>query len=352
MISREAGRSRLRVIRGTFLPRGVKWRPFAVEGTASTNRLWRGSGPSGEWLLKWYRYPSVGVHPEPEVAEFLTAQRFDGAAAFGARLDASGDDGSRTVAFIQSWLEGSSVWEDTVSAMLSGDSKKVFAADLGRTVGRLHHALGSGAKDSSFNSERWSETSQNNCMERISQSVASLEAAFDEAPPESLAAGSWRDARNICHGALSGWQRMLRTISELNVGGQITRIHGDLHLGQFLERRGYSGSNRFAVVDFEGEPMRSNSERRVKDSPLRDVAGMFRSFAYSAAVAGKPKDVAEHWSAEFLSGWLEEAPQPSGEWEKLLSILIWEKAIYEALYELNHRPDWLWIPLRALEGGF
>jgi predicted trehalose synthase len=109
---------------------------------------------------------------------------------------------------------------------------------------------------------------------------------------------------------------------------------------------------RFAVVDFEGEPMRSISERRRKDSPLRDVAGMFRSFHYAAAVAGKSPQIAEHWCAEFLKGWLEEAPPPSGEWRKLLAGLIWEKAIYEAGYELRHRPDWLWIPLRALAEGF
>ena len=106
------------------------------------------------------------------------------------------------------------------------------------------------------------------------------------------------------------------------------------------------------MVDFEGEPTRPLAERRAKDLPLRDVAGMFRSFAYAAAVAGVSSAVAESWSMEFLAGWREVMPMPSGDWRALLDALIWEKVIYEAEYELRHRPDWLWIPLSALSGKF
>ena len=87
-------------------------------------------------------------------------------------------------------------------------------------------------------------------------------------------------------------------------------------------------------------------------SAMRDVAGMFRSFAYAAAVAGVSQDIAARWSALFLEGWREVMPLPSGEWRTLLDTLIWEKAIYEAEYELRHRPDWLWIPLSVFSEKF
>jgi len=123
-------------------------------------------------------------------------------------------------------------------------------------------------------------------------------------------------------------------------------------LGQILEREGGRGPGRFVVVDFEGEPTRAIAERRAKDLPLRDVAGMFRSFAYAAAVAGVSEDIAAQWSAMFLEGWREIMPLPSGEWRVLLDALIWEKAIYEAVYEMRHRPDWLWIPLSLFSEKF
>jgi maltose alpha-D-glucosyltransferase/alpha-amylase len=134
----------------------------------------------------------------------------------------------------------------------------------------------------------------------------------------------------------------------------------------------YTGSD-FIITDFEGEPARSLSERRLKRSPLRDVAGMIRSFHYAAHTAlmryapllPKPEDdlpVLQHWaqywytwvSVEFLNTYLDivrqvglvsENPEHS---KILLEAFLLDKAFYEVSYELNNRPEWLKIPLQGI----
>ena len=120
------------------------------------------------------------------------------------------------------------------------------------------------------------------------------------------------------------------------------------------------------ILDFEGEPARSLPERRRKRSPLRDVAGMLRSFAYAVSAveilrgARAPDGWEERAREEFLSGYMATVDQsllPSGETalERLLTIFELEKAVYELRYELDHRPDWIHIPvagiLRMLEAA-
>lgn len=144
------------------------------------------------------------------------------------------------------------------------------------------------------------------------------------------------------------------------------RIHGDYHLGQVL----FTGKD-FIIIDFEGEPARPLSERRIKRSPLRDVAGMIRSFHYAAYFALlkeasiRPEDipVLEPWtdlwyryaSAIFLKSYLDtvkNAPFIPGEKEELKTMLkafLLEKAVYELGYELNNRPEWVIIPLRGIK---
>ena len=342
---------RMRAVRGAFRPRAVQWEPFVVEKTGSTNRLWRGSGPSGEWLLKWYRYPGEGVHPESEISQFLQEQNFRGVAEFGARLDAHGPGGWRTVAFVQRWLEGCSVWEKAVVAMRTGAREKVFARELGRAVGRLHGALGSGASGTAFCAEPWGVAAHTAWMGRISESIKRFKGACCGGCPPGLDGASWREAKQLGESGMKHAERRLRELAGVKVGGEVIRIHGDLHLGQILAVATSEGGAEFVMLDFEGEPVRSIAERRAKDSPLRDVAGMFRSFAYAAAVAGAPLETSELWSAEFLEGWKEHMALPEGDWRGFLAGLVWEKAVYEAEYEMRHRPDWLWIPLRVLSEG-
>ena len=342
---------RFRVVRGAFRPRGVRWRPFVVEKTGSTNRLWRGSGPSGEWLLKWYRYPQTGVHPESEVSQFLNEQHFEGVAEFGGRLDSNGTRDGMTLAFVQRWLHGRSVWEKTVEAMRAGLNASTLARTLGRSVGRLHRALGSGGVGSAFCQDRWSPGLQKAWTRRISASLRRLETVSCGECPAGLDERQWKDSKILCLNVIHSADQRLKELEALMVGGEAIRIHGDLHLGQILEVSSGLESERYVMLDFEGEPARPVAERRAKDSPLRDVAGVFRSFAYAGAVSGVSSEIAEAWSCEFLEGWTGVMSLPSGNWRSFLDGLMWEKAIYEAEYELRHRPDWLWIPLKVLAEG-
>lgn len=163
--------------------------------------------------------------------------------------------------------------------------------------------------------------------------------------------------------------RHFEVIRDSAISASRIRIHGDYHLGQLL-----CTGNDFVVVDFEGEPLRAVSERRIKRCPLRDVAGMLRSFHYAAmhslihempGAVVRPSDRqvllpwADLWlswvSSSFLEGYLAQSrdaiylPTDPNTVATLLVIYLLEKALYEINYELAHRPDWVGIPLDACE---
>jgi maltose alpha-D-glucosyltransferase/alpha-amylase len=163
-------------------------------------------------------------------------------------------------------------------------------------------------------------------------------------------------------------RKRFRRIRDGRISAMRTRTHGDYHLGQLL----YTGKD-FVIIDFEGEPARPLSERRIKRSPLRDVAGMLRSFHYAsyAALFGQVPGViarpevrptlepwARFWyrwvSSVFLKTYLLHSsggsflPRTREELETLLDAHLLEKAIYEIAYEVNNRPDWVRIPLQGI----
>jgi len=163
-------------------------------------------------------------------------------------------------------------------------------------------------------------------------------------------------------GIVNDLDRLSATIPE---GLLKTRIHGDYHLGQVLWDRG-----DFYIIDFEGEPARALPERRARHSPLKDVAGMVRSFSYASQVGlaawrtHHPEDGAKlaawarFWETNvsrlFVRGYREAAgtalfvPEGFDSFSVLCRIFLIEKALYELRYELNNRPDWLHIPLAGL----
>jgi maltose alpha-D-glucosyltransferase/alpha-amylase len=151
--------------------------------------------------------------------------------------------------------------------------------------------------------------------------------------------------------------------------GALIRHHGDYHLGQVLR----TPEGKFMIIDFEGEPARPLSERRARHCPLRDVAGMLRSFAYAAATAATdtikaggriPRGLIEvragRWQRDvrkaFLGGYLAAGDSTAPRFlparrpavSSLISLFEIEKVFYELKYELNNRPDWVWIPLRGI----
>jgi maltose alpha-D-glucosyltransferase / alpha-amylase len=158
--------------------------------------------------------------------------------------------------------------------------------------------------------------------------------------------------------------RVLGRVTKRRIDVVRTRLHGDYHLGQVL----WTGDD-FRIIDFEGEPGRPLSQRRFKRCPLRDLAGMLRSLRYASAAAlrdgrHRPEDIgrlegwAQAWSgwisSSYLAGYLEVArgsrlvPKSDADLELLLEFFLLEKCVYEISYELNNRPEWVDIPLRAL----
>jgi len=159
-----------------------------------------------------------------------------------------------------------------------------------------------------------------------------------------------------------------KSITARKLSGSLIRVHGDYHLGQVLHT-----GNDFVIIDFQGEPGRSLAERRLKRSPMRDVAGMLRSFDYASYAAlpgygmqniGRIEDLPtlEPWSrlwcayasAAYLDGYFKTAqsagflPKSEADMEIVLRTLLLEKAVYEIGYELNNRPSWLRVPVAAV----
>ncbi len=237
---------------------------------------------------------------------------------------------------------------------------------LGRRTAELHAALASHPEDPNFSPEPFTTHYQRSLSQSI-RNVARRALALLRERSGQLPAAEAADAERL----LRCEDRVLHAIRQI-VGPPLDamriRCHGDLHLGQVL----HTGSD-FVFIDFEGEPARSLVERRLERSPLRDVAGMLRSFDYAsqAAVAARMRartmgnDEARALApwARFWRSWVQSAflrsylrcaepaalvPSDRSGQERLLDVLLLEKALYELGYELGHRPEWAGIPIRGV----
>ena len=209
----------------------------------------------------------------------------------------------------------------------------------------MHTALGSDANDPAFGPESPSI-----------ESLGLLTATVDEEIERlflTLPADDERLAPILGRG--EEVREQLRILTHAGATGKIIRTHGDYHLGQTLW-----SEDDWVILDFEGEPARTLAERRRKRSPLRDVAGMLRSFAYVAIASDlvrgtpAPEGWEEQARSRFLEGYLETAdasllPAGSVAIERILSVFELEKAVYELRYELDNRPDWVRIPVAGIQ---
>jgi predicted trehalose synthase len=293
-------------------------------------------------ILKAFRRLEPGVNPELEMLRFLSAHQFPNIAPLAGWYQYEGRLMNVTLGTLQEYLEGArDGWELALEDL---EAFAPLARDLGAVTGELHTVLGSEPFDPDFAPEEPSGENLSLLTATIDEEIERLFVDLDDTD-ERVApiAGRGQDARE-----------RLQALSHIGAGGRLIRTHGDYHLGQtMLVDRGW------IILDFEGEPARPLPERRRKRSPLRDVAGMLRSFAYVASAAEMQQGAAapEGWEDRvrelFLEGYydtVDHALLPPGQeaTAKLLAVFELEKAVYELRYELNNRPDWVGIPVAGI----
>jgi maltose alpha-D-glucosyltransferase/alpha-amylase len=233
-----------------------------------------------------------------------------------------------------------------------------YARIIGRRTGELHSALAQASDDPAFAPEPFTE--------------ADMKAALTDAKElakEAFAAIAARSTLTEAEKQLAARKKeclsLLERLAKPPQGAVRTRVHGDYHLGQILV-----AEDDIVIVDFEGEPGRSSDSRRAKDHPVRDVAGMLRSFAYVSETAYrslelrftevKPAaaELARNWRQHCESGFMQEyekAVRRSPAWIKtaverrrLLTFHLLARALYEIVYEANNRPNWIDVPCRGV----
>ncbi len=349
-------------------------------------------------ILKLFRKLQLGENPDVEIGRFLTeVAQFPRIAPFLGELTLVAPEGSTTLGMLQGLVvnEGDG-WQWTLDELgrfyesvatcppppeegpvpsLLGEAQIPAAARehagfyldgaalLGRRTAEMHLALATATNDPAFQAEPLTaddlgidalriDAQINHTLDALKLRMATL---------KDLTAD---DAATILSRRIELFARA-HVITGTRASGKRIRIHGDYHLGQVLRAK-----NDFVLLDFEGEPARTLEERRRKQCPLKDVAGMLRSFSY-AAYSGLDAYLQRHpdrqralepwarlWqnavSAEFLRTYRQTIavrgdllPEPA-QAESLLNAYLLEKALYELLYELNNRPAWVRIPLAGI----
>ena len=352
LLHRMRSNSELGVDEGTL---GFHWASsasFALGGTVDVRPVGVEQSNSSivfadELILKAFRRVEPGENPELELLRFLSARGFPHIAPLAGWYDFEGRLVDATLGILQQFLAGAKDGWELVLDELASDPEALLGRlrSLGEVTGALHSALGSEAADPAFTPDEPSMESLSILTATIDEQI---EREFVELPETAATApilGRGQDVRE-----------RLQILSHIGAGGKVIRTHGDYHLGQTM----LTPDRGWVILDFEGEPARSLPERRLKRSPLRDVAGMLRSFSYAAAGSellrgvSAPPDWEDRARAEFLEGYndrVESSLLPPGAHatSQLLAVFELEKAIYELRYELNNRPDWVAIPVAGIE---
>jgi maltokinase len=308
-----------------------------------------------ELILKVFRRLEPGVNPELELLRFLTEHGFTNIAQLAGWYAYVGRPLDATLGVLQEYVRDAlDGWELALDELENAPQRFLTRLKrLGQVTGSMHATLGSDSSDPTFSPEDPSTESLALLTATVDEEISRI---FVELPEDV-------EALDPIRGHGEEVRESLALLSHAGSFGKTIRTHGDLHLGQTLwaQERG-----DWVIIDFEGEPARSLAERRRKRSPLRDVAGMLRSFAYavSAVEILRGATAPEGWEArardEFLNGYMETVESsllPAGDaaFNRLLTVFELEKAVYELRYELNNRPEWIHIPvagiLRMLEAA-
>lgn len=348
-------------------------------------------------IMKVFRRQESGSNPDTEIGRFFTEKtQFRQVAPFGGSIEYVRDEQEpSTVAMLQGlvanqgdgwkWtLEELERYYESCATIDPSASKRVSseqnvtreaesarehagiyleaAATLGRRTAEMHLALASSQEDA-FRVETISGSE----IEELSRDLGVHAARVMELLKENLSRLP-DDAVEMAGLLLSRRREIISRFHKLTAAQTTlmrTRVHGDYHLGQVLRTKA-----DFVILDFEGEPARSLTERRQKQSPLKDVAGMLRSFSYAAFssltkhTTRRPEDQAqmEPWTQLWISAVSEEflrsyktvvagdsiVPANAKDFQLVLDVYVLDKALYELGYELNNRPDWVRIPLTGI----
>jgi maltose alpha-D-glucosyltransferase / alpha-amylase len=345
-----------------------------------------------KFFLKLYRKLEDGVNPDVEVTRFLTDRAsFASVPAFHGAVEYRRAKAEPTVVCLLQNAVASErdAWTLTLDSVgryyervlgrkadlqnqtapgalldeLIGGIYPEKAVLLAQRTGELHLALASSTDDPAFAPEPFNAMAQRSAYQNMR---ALLRRNFDLLKkklgdvPDTLR----EEARDVL-GAEKQILAREKLLLDRKSNATKIRIHGDYHLGQVL----YTGKD-FVILDFEGEPARPLSERKLKRSALRDVAGMMRSFQYAAysalwqpAMRSEDVPFLERWadlwyrqmSSAFLQSYLKTTagavfiPQNQEDLQVLLEAYLLDKAVYEIGYELNNRPDWVVIPIRGIK---
>lgn len=325
-------------------------------------------------MLKLFRRSEVGENPEVELGRAFTASGLVHVPPLVGWLEYQPRRGpSSTLAVVHGFVPNRGDAWATTQALLArlfasvrkqpGGAKQArlrpsidVATLLGQRTAQMHRALAS-SRAPAFVPRRSTKADQRRLAASMSALAKQTFAQLQRALPALEA-----DVQPAVRALLRREGELLSRFASLKhrpLRFSMSRCHGDYHLGQVLD----TGSD-LVITDFEGEPRRPLAVRRQRQSPLRDVAGMLRSFHYAAVTAlAKTSTQLEPWArawydgcvAAFLSGYLRAAkggnlvPNDPAERDALLELFMLEKAVYELSYEAGNRPMWLMIPLRGIE---
>ncbi|MCE6987625.1 maltose alpha-D-glucosyltransferase [Dyadobacter sp. CY323] len=358
----------------------------------------------GKYFFKLYRKVDRAINPDMEITHFLTHNaKFPNIPAFVGAVEWKYKNDSMVLGMMQEMVNNSTdAWANMLDRLDSFNEKILLSSDielpqelhgtltepvgyedipdvlkdlldvpvaeqvalLGVRTAEMHLALASGTDTPDFKPEEFSLHYQRSVYSSLQSLVRvafqSLNRNIKKLTPE---------IKTEADEVLAMKDEILTELKKIyshKIDTSKIRIHGDYHLGQVL----FTGKD-FVILDFEGEPARSYSERRLKRSALRDVAGMLRSFHYAAYGSlyldnqirkediGKLLPYVEQWyhymSGFFMKAYLETIkdnpiiPQKKEDLNILLQTFLLQKAVYELNYEVNNRPSWVTVPLRGIK---
>ncbi|GAA2399862.1 phosphotransferase [Streptomyces glaucosporus] len=318
--------------RGTVIPSGLPPRPLSVEQSNSSVVY------GDRYILKLFRRVSPGVNPDLELPLALARAGSDRVPAPAAWFEAQpgGEAGEpMTLGVLQPFLHGTSDgWQLALRSLAAHGDFTGAARTLGRAVAEVHTTLADALPVTALR-RRQLEFIASGMNERLEAAAASVPAL--------------RPYRGRLHAVFNA-------VADLGHSGRTwsaQRIHGDLHLGQALCA---GDTDRWSIIDFEGEPARPIAERRRPQPVVRDIAGILRSFDYAACQHARSSSGDAEWAREwaeknrdaYCSGYADASGSDPRDEDVLLRAYETDKAVYEVLYEARHRPAWLAIPMSAI----